>query len=228
MQAIATIRYIPGRAAERLLYILGRCPEQFFSAAQEFQLKDWLVRWQRELQDNATLQPKERAALITAARVAALGNKTQGQAVAGMLHRLSRAIPARNYSSCGPTFRHLLIGLTDDWMARSGALWFDYSDSMLFMLMSCPEDFYFTLDQRLEVLASWLGELPNASFWGGDEGIAQREALQRSLVQFMQAEQPPEYLRSTHDDILNQLKTLCVTGVDVTTPCEMQQSHKQR
>ncbi len=113
-------------------------------------------------------------------------------------------------------------------MARSGALWFDYSDSMLFMLMSCPEDFDYVLDQRPEVLASWLGELPNASFWGGDEGLAQREALQRSLVQFMQAEHSPEYLRLTHDEILKRIRTLCVTAIDITTPCEMQQSHNQR
>jgi len=209
-----------GRAAERLLYIIGRCPEQFAAALPGLRLMDWLLDWKRALHNYPTLQPEERSILFATAR-SAIGNKPkEAQIASEMLRSLDTAIPKAMNQPCGPLFRHLLIGLLDDWMARSGAEWFGYSDSMLFMLASCPEDFYYVLDQRPEVLSSWLKELPTASFWGEPSERGRLENLQRSLKRLLLTEEPPEYLRSTRDGIITRISTLCVTVVDGTSPCE--------
>jgi hypothetical protein len=211
-----------GRAAERLLYLAAMCPDQFFAAIPQSDTTKSLAAWKIALRDFATLQPKERAALITGARERALRYGVVGKQTAQMLTsaRVSGAFPSDTGPNCGSTFRHLLIALSDDWMARSGALWFDYSNSLLFMLASCPEDAFYVLDQRHEVLSSWLNELPKASFWGEAESSEQLRSLQKSLVHLLEAEHPPEYLLATRDEILHRMKTLCVTAIDETTPCE--------
>jgi len=209
-----------GRAAERLLYIIGRCPEQFVAALPGLRPKDWVLDWKGALHGDPTLQPEERSILFAAAR-SAIGNRSkEAETASQMLRGLDAAMPKPMNQPCGPLFRHLLIGLLDDWMARSGAEWFAYSDSMLFMLASCPEDFYYVLDQRPEVLSSWLSELPTASFWGEPSARGRLESLQRSLERLLLTDEPPEYLRSTRDGIVTRISTLCVTVVDGTSPCE--------
>jgi hypothetical protein len=211
-----------GRAAERLLYIATICPEQFSSAIDGAKATEWFGRWQTALRDDATLQPQERVALIAAAKAALRGQGTHAKRATDFLDSVSAVPPRRMEDRCGGIFRHLFISLLDDWMSRDGALWFDYSPSLLFMLALCPDDSYYVLDQRPEVLSSWLHDLPKASFWGEPGDRKQLEALQQALVQLLEAEHPPEYLRGTHDQIMHRLRKLCVTTVDETTPCQLQ------
>ena len=209
-----------GRAAERLLYIAVACPDLFFSEVEDLEPSQWFSRWRTALRENATLQPDERLQLIAAAKFEALRQTAHGKRTDQLLEDVSKTPAHAITDRCGATFRHLLIGLSDDWMARSGALWFDYSNSMLFMLASCPEDAYYVLDQRPEVLSSWLEKLPKASFWGDPAQVKQLQRLQQSLVQLLGEENPPGYLQPTYEQILHRLKTLCVTAVDETMPCE--------
>jgi len=213
-----------GRAAERLAYILATCPEQSFRTIYLLGSTDWLSAWGRSLRATPTLQPGERATLIAGAKWAAgsANNRLLAQSVRKVLQTASGAAPQRLDPSCGPMFRHLLIGLVDDWMARSGAQWFDHSDSLLFMMASCPDDFYFVMNQRPEVLHSWLKELPKASFWGEAKVTAQLQALREALVELVRAQNMPLYLRPTHDEILARLGALCVTAVDQASPCPSQ------
>jgi hypothetical protein len=90
------------------------------------------------------------------------------------------------------------------------------------MMASCPDDFYFVMDQRPEVLHSWLMELPKASFWGEARVRAQLQALRESLIEFVRAQNMPLYLRRTQDEIVSRLGALCVTAVGQASPCPSQ------
>lgn len=211
-----------GRAAERLAYVVASCPEESLGALQSLPA-GWIKTWGETLRASPTLQPRERETLLAGARwAAARGNPKLAQSMAQVLASASGGTAQRLDPICGPMFRHLLIGLIDDWMARSGAERFNHSDSLLFMVASCPEDFYFVMSQRPEVLRSWLKELPQASFWGAAEMKSQLQSLRESLLALLQVQVVPSDLRRAHDDILSRLKTLCVTAVDQASPCPAQ------
>jgi hypothetical protein len=216
-----------GRAAERLLYIAATCPKQFLAEEETSESKKWMGNWKTALRDDPTLQPKERDTLIAAAKAGVLRDEVYGKRISSLLNEVSAAPAQPLLSQCGSTFRHLLIGQLDDWMARSGSLWFSYSDTMLFMVASCTEDSYYVLDQRPEVLSSWLRELPTASFWGDPSGTKKLQAKQKSLVELLLEEQPPEYLRATRNQLLVRIRDLCVRAIDEPTPCEatVEQKH---
>jgi len=215
-------------SSDRALFMLSRCPDDFYyqmsTIPELFDL--WLKQSPRLLKTPSTTRESESSVFL-----ATLLSMLKGLAVSNqyktMQYRLIEKLSTLSSDTDGAQRSHafrnwqcslwggvVIRDTVTDWKRADGAEWKVLSDDFLFLLASCPDNFYAVLADEPAVLREWLEKLPDLSFAAGPDFKPMIEEFRLELVNRLKTQEHNSKYLSVHKSVLRRLTNIRFRIID--------------
>ena len=210
-------------SSDRALFMLSRCPDDFYY--QMSTIPKFFDLWVERLPQLANAEPESSPFLSS------LMVMLKGQLVSNdykhmqtqLMKELNSIFPRLNETQssrlsrdwqCSLAGSHVIRGAVADWKRADGAEWKVVSDDFLFLLASCPDNFYATFSDERTTLRDWLGKLPDLSFAADPDFKPTIETFRLNLINMLKKHKPNPKNRSVQKSILTRVMRIRFRTID--------------